>query len=153
MLSQHLQHIMLHIHQHRVWIMYKPSPDVYRVDWLAWNNCKENRDQEITCMKIDVHTISMSVEIAICISIEDIQTVTLHDTDLQRLKVYIIHGWLHKKDNIKQSMQNYWPIWHELAMIDGIVMKGKRIIIPFLLQRQILNQLHNNHMGIEKMRL
>ena len=36
-------------------------------------------------------------------------------------------------------------------MIDGIGMKDKRIIIPFLLQRQILQQLSSNPMGIEKM--
>ena len=38
-------------------------------------------------------------------------------------------------------------------MIDGTVMKGKRIIIPFQLQKQILQQLHSNHMAIEKMKL
>ena len=35
-------------------------------------------------------------------------------------------------------------------MIDGIVMKGERIIISFQLQKQILQQLHNNHMVIER---
>ena len=35
-------------------------------------------------------------------------------------------------------------------MIDGIAMKGKRIIIPFIVQSEILEQLHNNHGGIEK---
>ena len=40
-----------------------------------------------------------------------------------------------------------------MAMIDGIVMKGKRIIIPFHLQKHILQQLHSNHLGIEKTRL
>ena len=34
-------------------------------------------------------------------------------------------------------------------MTDGTAMKGKKIIIPFLLKKQILQQLH--HMGIEKM--
>ena len=38
-------------------------------------------------------------------------------------------------------------------MIDSIAMKGRRIIIPFLLQKQVLKQKHSNHMGIEKMRL
>ena len=37
----------------------------------------------------------------------------------------------------------------QLAMIDGIMMKGKRIIIPSQLQKQ----LHNNHMDAEKRRL
>ena len=47
----------------------------------------------------------------------------------------------------------YWPIRNELALIDYTAMKGKRIIIPFPLQKQILQQLHSNHMGIEKIRL
>ena len=38
-------------------------------------------------------------------------------------------------------------------MIDGTTMKGKTIIIPLLLLKQILQQLPSNHMGIQKMRL
>ena len=37
-------------------------------------------------------------------------------------------------------------------MTDDITMKGKRIMISFLLQRQILQQLLSNHMSIEEMR-
>ena len=35
-------------------------------------------------------------------------------------------------------------------MIDGIALKSKCIIVPSLLQKQILEHLHSNHMGIEK---
>ena len=40
-------------------------------------------------------------------------------------------------------------------MIDGMAVKGKQIIIiiPSLLQVEILRQLHNNHMGIGKTRV
>ena len=38
-------------------------------------------------------------------------------------------------------------------MIDSIKMKGKGIIIPYLLQRQSLKQLHSIHMGIGKTHL
>ena len=38
-------------------------------------------------------------------------------------------------------------------MIDGIAMKGKWIIITFMLQDQILEQLYSNQMGIEKTRV
>ena len=57
------------------------------------------------------------------------------------------------KDEVEQSMKHYWSSRHKLPMINGIAMKSKRIIIPFLLQRQIQELLHSNHMGIEKMRL
>ena len=35
-------------------------------------------------------------------------------------------------------------------MIDGVAMKGTQLIIPFSLQKNILDQLHSNHMGMEK---
>ena len=38
-------------------------------------------------------------------------------------------------------------------MIGGIAIKDRRLIIPFLLQKQILQQLHSNYMNMEKMRL
>ena len=42
---------------------------------------------------------------------------------------------------------------NELPIIDGMSMEVKRGIIPVQLQKQILQQLFSNHMGIEKTRL
>ena len=36
------------------------------------------------------------------------------------------------------------------AVIDGVVMKGRCIIIPAVLRQQVLDQLYINHMGIKK---
>ena len=41
----------------------------------------------------------------------------------------------------------------KLAVTDGIILKGRCIIIPNSLRQQVLNQLHTNHMGIEKTKL
>ena len=49
-LSQQLQSIRLHIHQYRVCIIYKPSPDLYISHWLSQNNHTENKDRKfLTC--------------------------------------------------------------------------------------------------------
>ena len=53
-----------------------------------------------------------------------------------------------------QDIQIYWPSRNELAVIDGVAVKRRQIIIiPSQLQMQTLNQLHSKHMGIEKRRL
>ena len=75
-LSQCLQHIMLHIHQYRLCIIYKPDTDLYIANGLFWNNHIENRDHEITGMNRNVHPISTSENTPICISIKDIQVTT-----------------------------------------------------------------------------
>ena len=75
------------------------------------------------------------------------------DAHLQKLRSYIIQGRPHKKDELEHSMIDYWLIRSTLVMINGISMNGKKIIIPFLLQKQILQQLPSNQGSIEKMRL
>ena len=144
---------MPHIHQYRVHIIYKAGPDLYILDRLSQNSHTRNRHQEITGININVHAISTLVSIPACTSKKDIQGVPSEDSDLQRLKSYIIQGWPHRKDEVKQSIKHYWPSRHKLSITDGIDMKGRRMIITFLLQRQIQQQLHSNHMGIKKMRL
>ena len=79
---------------------------------------------------------------------QDVQDVQARDAHLQELETDIIQGRLHKKEDMTQDIQKYWPIRHELAMIDGVTIKGKQIIIPSQLQMQILNYLLGNHMGI-----
>ena len=53
------------------------------------------------------------------------------------------------KVEIKKELQPYWLFRDEIAIIDGIVIEGRRIIISTSLQDKALKQLHINHVGIE----
>ena len=99
-------------------------------------------------LSINVNTISTTADLPMCTSIQE----TTQDAHLLDLKAYNIHGWLHKRNHMAQDTQKYWPIRHELAMIDGLAAKGK-IIIIIPSQLQILSQLHRSQMGIKMMRL
>ena len=50
-------------------------------------------------------------------------------------------------------LKPYWSYRDELAVKDGVMFKGRHIIIPTTLKQQVLDQLHTNHMGIEKTKL
>ena len=53
-----------------------------------------------------------------CVHQYDVQEVAARDVHLQELKIYIIHSWPQK--DVSQDIQKYWPIKHDLAMIDGM---------------------------------
>ena len=72
------------------------------------------------------------------------------DDHMQQLKCIIITGWPDSRDELHVDLQPYWSYRDELAVIDGVILKGRCIIIPHSLSEQVLNQLHTNHMGIEK---
>ena len=104
-------------------------------------------DEEIAGMSIYIHVISTAADILVYMSIEDITAAIIEDAELQMVQTNIIRGWPPNKEELEPMLAGYWPIRNDLAMTDGVAMKGKQIIIPFTLQKQILDQLHSSHMG------
>ena len=49
------------------------------------------------------------------------------------------------KDEISEELKPYWSYRDELAVIDGIMLKGRHIIIPRRITLQVPDQLHTNH--------
>ena len=70
------------------------------------------------------------------------------DEHLQRLQCFIITDWPDAREQLHQDIKLYWSIKDDLLVIDGVIMKGRCIIIPKVLQQQALDQLHVNHKGI-----
>ena len=75
------------------------------------------------------------------------------DKHLQHLKNIIITGGPSTRDQLHIDIRPYWSYRDDLAVIDGVIMKGRCIIMPQDLQQQVLDQLHLNHMAIEKTKL
>ena len=103
-------------------------------------------------MDIRVDTIQSMTDILECMSISQIQQETVQDEQLRYLK-NIISGWPNTKDQLCLYIRPYWSYKDDLAVIDGILVKDRHIIIPERLKQQVPDQLHINHMGIKKTKL
>ena len=69
-------------------------------------------------------------------------------------KDYIISSWPSNRNEIPQDSHHpYWIFWDDLTVIDGLVRKGKRLVISAELQKKILDKLYSNDIGIDKTRL
>ena len=101
-------------------------------------------------MDIWVDAIQSATDVPECISVVEIQQASTQDSHLQKLKNLIIAGWPDTKDMLQMDLKAYWLYRDELVVIDGVILKGRCVIIPTNLRCQILEQLHTNHMGIEK---
>ena len=129
-LSQHIQQTLLKINQYRVQILYKPGPKTFIADWLSSHNHEENKDESIKGMDIKVDAIQSMTNVPECMSILQIQQAIVQDEHLQHLKNIIISHWPAKRDQLHINIRPYWPFRDDLAVIDGIVMKERHIIIP-----------------------
>ena len=53
-----------------------PGQNLYIADWPSHNNHTENRDKAIAGKSVNMNAISTSVNMPLCMSIEDIQAAT-----------------------------------------------------------------------------
>ena len=129
-LLQCIQHILLKIHQCKVQIIYKPGPEIFIVDWLSRHNHMEGKDKPTKDMDIRIDAIQSATDIPECLSISQIQQASAQDDHLQCLKSFIITGWPSTKEELHTNLKPYWSYRDELAIIDGVMLKDRCIIIP-----------------------
>ena len=55
----------------------------------------------------------------------ELQQATSQDEYLQHLKEYVICGWPESTDQIPKDMRTYWIFQDDMAIIDGVILKGK----------------------------
>ena len=61
---------------------------------------------------------------------------------------YIIWGWPESKNQLPKNIITYLTFRDDMAVIDGVSIKGRGMVIPEVLQQQALKQLYFNHIGI-----
>ena len=64
------------------------------------------------------------------------------------LKETILIRWPAQKNNCPRRIQDYWMCRAELTVVDDIVFKGNKIVIPTTLR--MLQKIHEGHLGEEK---
>ena len=78
---------------------------------------------------------------------------TARDPTMNALMETIIQGWPDSIKDLPTDVRVFWSFRDELAVEDGIIFKGKQVLIPESLRADILAQLHQSHQGIEKTQL
>lgn len=74
------------------------------------------------------------------------------DSTCQQLTEYCSAGWPQQKKAVPLLLRPFYSASAEIAVENGLLMRGNRIIIPKQLQREMLDKVHEGHQGITKCR-
>lgn len=69
---------------------------------------------------------------------------TAKETELQLIIQNMDEGWL------IGSCSQFFNVRADLSVVDGLLLKNNRIVIPQMLRQDILKRIHEGHLGIEK---
>ena len=83
-------------------------------------------------------------------SLHRIRLATQANDNLTILKHIIQQGWPKTIKEVPQEIQKYWTFHEELTIKDGLILKGMQIMIPDKMREDILKQIHEGHLGLNK---
>ena len=81
------------------------------------------------------------------VTLQEIKESTSRDTDLKLLTEAIFNG---KKYKLDANLDRYKRVFHSLSVFDGIILKGRKIVVPKELRGRVVAAAHEGHQGIDK---
>ncbi len=85
---------------------------------------------------------------------EDIERETRHDTLLSKVLQFTSQGWPNKINHLPEAedLKPYYTRKDQLTVEKGCILWGVRVVIPEKFRERLLNQIHEEHPGICKMK-
>ena len=115
-------------------------------------NVPNDKTNEPTCKVLDlkIHDVYLNASSEKCALLTAEMS---KDSVLMTLKNQMIKGWLGQRSECLKDLIEYWNYRDELGILDGLILKGTRIVIPDQCREELLNQLHEGHFGVDRTKL
>ncbi|XP_013140043.1 PREDICTED: uncharacterized protein K02A2.6-like, partial [Papilio polytes] len=145
-----LQRMMLRAQAYQFKVMYKPGKYMYIADTLSRaplgeilsdKICNEVEDQ--TCFLLE--NVRFSSE-----KTKLVKECTAKDEECKLLIAYIINGWPDNKYEVDERVRAQWSYRELFEYVDGIIFKDNLVYIPNGLRKEMVDRVHDGHMGIDR---
>ena len=153
-----LQRLLIKVQGYSCEVRYKPGRNMILSDALSrLPNPHKTQDIPLDVRVDETHLDVEDYHGVDLTSFEEpkqkqLQDETSKDPTLKVLWHTVIDGWPDTMQELPTSIRSFWPFRDEIGISNGVLFKGKQVIIPKTLQEDIKNQLHQGHMGIDKTR-
>ena len=147
--SPRLQRMLLRIQPYDFTITFHPGKEIPVADALSRMHLPEEDGEMQKEIESYVHSV-MSIQPISNDRLKKLKQETTADTQLVELAKTIKSGWPASRRNLPAILTPFWNVRHDLTVIDQIILKGDRLVIPKNSRKDILNCIHASHLGIEK---
>ena len=135
--------VILMAHQYD--IRFRKSDEHANADMLSR---LPTEDSENLATELSINYFSITDDLPI--SATDICTETKKDVILSKVFNHIRNGW--PKSNTDENIKEYFLRKNELSVDKGCILWGGRVVIPPKFRKRILDELHQEHTGMVRMK-
>ena len=151
-LPPRVQRFRLRLMRFSYTISHVPGKDLYTPDTLSRapvrNTAEDEFASEVSCY---VDSIMQNIP-ATDRKLAEISKAQSEDSVCQSLRFYVENDWPNDKSLVNENVKPYWQFRGEITVQNNLLLRGSRLIIPAQLRSEMLEKLHDAHMGIVKCR-
>lgn len=153
-----LQAMRLALQRYPVNVVYKPGAEQVTADMLSrapTGQPGDNTYQEqiftvnqLQSFLSDFSEVNLRQDLPVSQATYNlIKQESMIDPELMHLKNFIVTGWPTKQLDLPEVVKPYYTFREQLAVLDGILYRGTRLIVPKSVRPEILRKLHISHQG------
>ncbi|GFR71336.1 Pol polyprotein [Elysia marginata] len=147
------QRMLIRLMRYKPIAEYRPGPTMVILDALSrcpsTTDASEQKLQGDVQFHVDVITSSWPVSGE---KLTEIRKKTQEDVILEAAFDYTMVGWPAYKEDVKLATRELYGVRNELSVVDGLLLRGDCVIIPYKMRKEILDRIHDGHPGITKSR-
>ncbi|MCG7882987.1 MAG: DDE-type integrase/transposase/recombinase, partial [Candidatus Thiodiazotropha endolucinida] len=144
-----LQRMLLQLSKYDIEVTYERGKNLHLADTLSRKFLSDTYPEIAEGMDVQIHAVMSSIPISDQ-KMELIRKATENDIQMQELIRTVLDGWPDKYTDCPTHLQDFWNYRDEIAYYDGILLKGSKVIIPKDCRKQMLEKIHECHLGVEK---
>ena len=146
-----LQRMLLKLQRYHIYLQYKPGKELFTADTLSRAHLPNAGDEDQDLV-ICVHQAVMRLPVSDN-KLRELRVETSSDRAMAILTETIQNGWPKHVQSSPKDVREYWAVKDELSTADGLIFKGEAIVIPPGLRKEVLRQIHQGHLGMERSKL
>ncbi len=153
-LPPRIQRFRMRLMRYNYTVNHVPGKSLWTADTLSRAPLRTARAHTDTSLLEDTNIYVDSVISNIPVSGDYLSCLREHlkvDSTCSALMEYCTGGWP-DKSQLQGELRHYWPDRAVLTVHDGLLLRGTRLVIPFVLQGDVLQRLHEGHLGVTKCR-
>jgi hypothetical protein len=144
-----LQRMLLRIQGYDYTVVYRPAEQLTVPDVLS----RLPNPRRSETVELDIRVDDLDLDFIHFNQRKQLKQETQRNPVLSALSEVIFNGWPDKITELPRDVRPFWAFRESLGIEDGVIFKGKRVLVPDSMRSDILEQLHAAHQGIEKTRL
>ena len=139
--------MLLQLQHYDIDVQYVSGKKIPVADTLSRRYVSDTYPEISEGMDLHVHVLS-SLPISDR-KMKEIKAHTEQDPQMDQLKQVMLKGWPEERHRCPEQVLDYWNFRDEWTVVDGLMLKGQKIVIPSALRPKMLEILHQEHFGCE----